>query len=163
MLDLKQRTHILQKTLLLQKFFFLSHGILKSLHLKLLWASVKQDKERKGVTEQGGKYFAFCRRVRPWQLVRLVLRAFWCRSDVGGVRCQLESEWTSEEYNADNRQKWPFKRGTAEWSESQLRIQEELPKWRMFSCLLSKGLRHSAPRAWWKYFLCVYLGLSQHP
>jgi len=163
MLDLKQRTHILQKTLLLQKFFFLSHGILKSLHLKLLWASVKQDKERKGVTEQGGKYFAFCRRVRPWQLVRLVLRAFWCRSDVGGVRCQLESEWTSEEYNADNRQKWPFKRGTAEWSESQLRIQEELPKWRMFSCLLSKGLRHSAPRAWWKYFLCVYLCLSQHP
>lgn len=98
------KEHVLQKTLLLQRFSFLSHGILKSLHLKLLWASVTQDKERKGVTEQGGKCFAFCRRVRPWQLVRLVLRAFWCRSYVGGVRCQLESEWTSEEYNADNRQ-----------------------------------------------------------
>lgn len=70
-------------------------------------------------------------------LASLVLRAYWCRSGFRGVRCQSQSEWTSEKYGTENRQKPPFKRVTAQWSEPQLRIQGEFLKWgMMFDCLV---------------------------
>lgn len=127
-----------RRTLLYEDFPFSSLNILKSLDLRLLWESVAQSGERTGMWKRGrGGSTSLLQRGETMALASLVLRAYWCRSDVRGVRCQSQSEWTSKEYRTDDRQKQPFKRVTAQWSESHLRIQGELPNWGvMFDCLV---------------------------